>query len=187
MGPRAGALAVSPAQLAMRYARALFEVSRDSSGLEALAADAERLSRTMALSGAAAFCSVPHKDKAREARFTSEILCAGMGQASAALLREMTRNGRLSLAPLLPAALRRLLHPGATEIEVTLETSRPADEALIDELRRRMEARTGARVAMRTRVESRLLGGFRLLWLDRMIDCSILSRSRRLRGLMSGT
>lgn len=170
-------------QSAMRYGRALYETGAQAGELAALGQDMEFLDRVFReLPAAREFCTTPHQNKARELEFLQAIFLSHVGQRTAALIQLAWRNRRLDLLPLLPAAWQQLQAEQAGTVEVVLEAARETDPELQDLVRRHMASVTGAPVQLETRVNPALLGGFRILWQNKILDQSARGRLTALRS-----
>jgi F-type H+-transporting ATPase subunit delta len=68
---------------------------------------------------------------------------------------------------------------GRTRATVTTAIELPTDER--DELSRKLSARLGKQVVLRTQVDPRILGGLKLQYGDRLIDATVATRLQQLR------
>jgi len=167
----------------IRYARALYEVAVEKGVLDRVVEDLSQLDRIINQTPPIrAYCLKRHKDRILEMNFVEIAFIPYVSDLTAAVLKTAVRNGRLSALVYLPAALNQLRAEKAGITDITLETTRPADQTLQEAFSARMSSRLGGKIKLTTRVVPGLLGGVRILWNNRMIDLSASGRLKQIRS-----
>ncbi len=173
-------------QIVRRYALALFEVAKERSAVAEVETDMEALNKI--------FREMPQvRDWCREGRlhfasaetFVSTAFLPFVGPLTATTLELAARHDRLAVIPLLPEALRILADRASSKVRVVLETVQKPERELVDRIAVAMTQRTGKFAVVTNRVRPELIGGFRILWNDSVIDLTAKEKLRRLRTLLT--
>lgn len=186
MGSRKGQAAMSPSQVARRYARALYEAAVDADALPAVQDDMTVLSNLFSqLPQVLAWCKQGHGHAASAVAFVRTAFLPSVGPLTGRTLLLAAEFDRLEALPLLPPAFEAETDEHGDTVRVTLESAQPADADLVALLQASLKARTGRTAVFSAVVVPELVAGFRVLWNDRLIDRTARGRLRALRSRLS--
>jgi F0F1-type ATP synthase delta subunit len=87
----------------------------------------------------------------------------------------------LAVLPLLSEAFEEILVAKSGVVAVEAVFASEPDAELLKEIATKMRTRVGGEVKVRTRLDGRLIKGFRLLWNSRLIDRSVAGGVRDMR------
>jgi len=161
----------------LRYARALHDVARDSDALPDVVGDMQSIARILDEAPEIRnYCMAEGHSPADCAEFVELAFIPLVHEMTGRMLRIATENGRLAIIPLLPDAFDRVRAEESDIVSVLLETVQPADEELLQRVRERMNERLNTEVELENRLNADLVGGFRILWRDRILDNSAIAR-----------
>lgn len=170
------------AQTALRYAKALHDSAASAAMRDADSADMARLATILAsVPGLARRCSSLPGGRVAASHLVELAFAPHVGERLGRALALMARNGRLGAIPHLAEAWDRVQAEARGEIDVLVETAHEPDADMMAAIGERMSRRLDSAVRISQRVEPSLIGGFRILWRDRLIDCSLAGRARSLR------
>lgn len=174
------------ADIAGRYAQALFDLVKESGGVDALSSQADDLS-------AALRDSADLRDMIGSPIYSRDVQEAAIGALAAKMglstelgnaLRLMARHRRLFTLPQFIAKLRGLIADARGEVTADVvsaqELSGKQQKQLIDTLSKS----SGKKVRLNTRVDERLIGGMIVKLGSKMIDSSIRSKLASLQNSM---
>lgn len=176
------------ASLSGRYAVALFDLARDSSSLDTVAASLAGIKA--AISESADFKGlinnpVLSRDAAGK---TIAAVASSMGTdpLTKNFLGVLAQNRRLSQLPAIIRAYETLLsnHKGEVRAEVT--SAHPLDAGQVAALQQNLRTRIGREVALDAKVDPAILGGLVVKIGSQMIDSSIRTRLNSLALAMKG-
>lgn len=179
---------MSPAQQAVHYARALFEVARENNELEPVREDLQRLSFILAqVEGALAFCrhDPVQRSAELEERFCRTALKPYLGKRLYGCILVLAGNRRLAIMPHLEEAFARIASAAAGITPVHLESCHEPDADTLANITAAMTVRCGGPIVLHRTLEPSLRGGFRLLWNNRIIDASLSGRIAALRTTLT--
>lgn len=168
-----------------RYARALFETARDSGSLEEVKSDVAVIDKIC--SGAVEirqYCLTPHRHLAKEIDFIKIAFIPYVGVLTGRLLLTAVSNGRIAAIPFLPSAMKEIEAVTGNTIEVLLESATKPDKDFLKKLEERLGKRTGKKIDLKIKIARELLGGFRIIWQNRILDMSVTGRLRKIRVLL---
>lgn len=161
-----------------RYARAIFELGKESGTSEALAK--EFAAFAAAYDGSAELVSVLEnplvEQKAREAIVTEVAQRLGAGQLTLKALRLITKQRRLRAIPDIAKHLSRLSDEEAKVLRAHATTAREVSKTYLEKLKSEIERSTGRRVVLTHSVDASLIGGVITTIGDRVVDGSLRSR-----------
>jgi F-type H+-transporting ATPase subunit delta len=165
--------------LARPYARAAFELARDTG---ALAEWSRKLGVAAAIAGDARVRSLigdPHLDTAQ---LNSLFLPEGEAQGTpfAAFVSELALHRRLPTLPDVATLFEELKREHEKVLKVTLRTAVPVEAAQGDALRAALERRFGRKVEIDTVIDADVIGGAVIDAGDVVIDGSVRGRLGRL-------
>ena len=174
------------ADIAGRYAQALFDLVRDSGGIDALSSQVDDLS-------AALRDSAELRDMIGSPILTRDVqeaaiaaLASKMG-LSAELgntLRLMSRNRRLFALPQLIGKLQGLIADARGEVTADVVSAQELSADQKKRLTATLAQKSGKKVKLNTRVDEGLIGGMIVKLGSQMIDSSIRSKLASLQNSM---
>jgi F-type H+-transporting ATPase subunit delta len=177
---------VSLPQIARRYARALHETARETGQLAEVERDLAWLSGLLLdLPEVLAWCRAGHSHAAAALPFVRTAFLPSVGTLTARTLLAAAEHGRLEVVPLLPAAFEAASVAAGGPVRIRLETAHTPEPELLSRLSNSWALRTGRPVVFTAAVVPELVGGFRLLWNDRLLDRSARGRLRALRSRLT--
>jgi F-type H+-transporting ATPase subunit delta len=178
-----------PAELADRYATALYELAEPAQALDAVAADLGRLKQAVGISRE--FQVVLQSPSFPRAQKTAAAVAIAQRVETNALTHKFVgaigRFGRLaSLVQVIDAYVAMLARRrGETSAEVT--TARPLNDAQRQDIARILAGVAKRPVTLVEKTDPRILGGLTLRYGARMIDASLSTKLQRLRLAMKGS
>lgn len=168
-----------------RYALALLETAEKAGSLEVLREDMEVIDKLLKeVPSIRRFCLDLHSSRAVEFEFVKIALIPYVEELTARLILTIVENGRLAAIPFIPTAVRELLEQKEDIVTVVMETANEPDEDIVDLVKSIMSERTTKKVLLQIKIVPWLLGGFRILWQNRMIDMSVRYRLKKVRALL---
>lgn len=176
------------ASLQGRYASALFDLASENATVSAVEEDLDKL-------GEALRSSDDFSALIRNPRISRDQADRAMGKIAETLgLSELTRNfvgvlaanRRLSVLPEIVKAFAQIAAASRGEATAEVTSAHPLDEAQIEALRQKLEARQGRNVKVRASVDPELLGGLVVTIGSTRIDSSIRTRLNSLAHAMKG-
>jgi len=176
------------ASLGGRYALALFELARESNGIDVVEASLSRVRD--ALAGSEDFRRLTTSPVVARGQAAKAMLATadelGVDPTTRNLLGVLAENRRLGQLPQIVRAFRQLAarHRGETSAEVT--SAYPLDAGQVDQLRQQLRQRVGRDVSVDLSVDPQLLGGLVVRIGSQMIDSSIRTRLNSLAHAMKG-
>ena len=176
------------ASLSGRYAVALFDLARDSSSLDTVAASLAGIKA--AISESADFKGLINNPvlSRNAAGKTIAAVASSMGTdpLTKNFLGVLAQNRRLSQLPAIIRAYETLLsnHKGEVRAEVT--SAHPLDAGQVAALQQNLRTRIGREVALDAKVDPAILGGLVVKIGSQMIDSSIRTRLNSLALAMKG-
>lgn len=173
---------------AVRYARTLYECAEEQADLPPVLAAMVLISRILTeVPAIREFCISARPSKTAGSTLVETAFAAYVDPLVMRTLRLIAENGRLGVIPLLPAAFDRV-HAERTAVErVILETPHLAEADLLAEVTERMQRRLGKKVQLENRPNPSLIGGFRVLWRDRLLDNSVSGRLRAMQRCLTAS
>ncbi len=169
----------------IRYARALYEVAARKQITETIFSDLRRINEILAqTAGVREYCLRPHANQVLEMEFVQTVFIPYISQTTADLLTISVRNRRLDLIPYICEAFKKIMDTESGTLEVVLESACEAEMNVSNSIETKMQRRTGKKIQLKNIVVPQILGGFRILWDNRMIDLSASGRLRKMRILL---
>jgi len=164
--------------VAERYAAALFDLSREGDGIEAVEADLSTLWRL--LDEAPDFRRLvesPAFSAEDQERAVAAIAArAELGALASNFIQLLARNRRLFVLSGIIRSFRDMAARERGEVTAEVTSAHPLDEADIEALKAVLRERLGKDVAIETRVNKALLGGIVVKVGSRMIDTSLRTK-----------
>ncbi len=190
-GPDIGRVDVSEtvsvsAQIAGRYATAIFEIASENDNLDALESGINDLST--ALDDSADLRALIHSPLISRADQHAAIAAVASKMGIAPVLRKslalMADKRRLFVLPQLIAALRDLLAEARNEITAEVVSAKAMTRAQSEKLAATLQARVGKTVTVNATVDENLIGGLVVKVGSKMIDTSIRAKLNSLQNAM---
>ncbi len=174
------------AQVAKRYASALFDLAVESNAVEAVEREMSALRRAFAASkDFRSFLASPIQDSEARARAISAIADnAKFSHLTRNFLGLVARNRRLFALDAMAAAFMQRAAAERGEIGAEAVSASPLSDDQFRRLRSEIERMVGKAVNLQTRVDSEILGGLVVKVGSTMIDSSLKTKLNRLKSVM---
>lgn len=164
--------------IARRYARAVFEIGKETSALPVV-------TREMADFAAMYAASAELRDvldnplvpeEPREGLLTELASRMGLSQTSLSTLKLLGRRRRLAALPEIAAQIARMVDEDGAVVRASVTSAGPLTDAYINELKATLEKSTGKKVTITHKQDPSLIGGVVTQIGDQVIDGSIRAR-----------
>lgn len=170
------------AQLARRYAKALYDLADERKALDAVASDIRNLQSLWATDPTLRAVAVDPRLKRGQLVSAMKAMAnkAAFNVLTANTLQLLAQNRRLAV---LPALLDRFLAELSTrrgEHSAEVRSAQPLSAAQMEALAEKLATLAGGKVNLVAREDRSLLGGFIVRMGSRMIDASIKSKLTRM-------
>lgn len=174
------------ASVAGRYATALFELARDSHGLDGVAQDLQGLMDMLDQSDdLRRLVRSPVFDSATQGHAMAAIMTrAECGDLTKKFVGVVIRNRRLFALSDMISAFGILLAQHRGEVTAKVTTARALTESQLAQLKQALKAAMGSDVQIHTEVDRDLLGGLIVRLGSRMIDTSLATKLTNLQLAM---
>ncbi|WP_344845250.1 F0F1 ATP synthase subunit delta [Celeribacter arenosi] len=172
--------------IAARYAKALFELAKESKGLKALEGDVAVLSSALEESDelvSLVASPILSRDVLKSA-IVAIAKKAGLSANMTNTLALMAQNRRLFALPQLLAVLRDTLAEERGEVTADVTSAKALTKAQSDKLAKTLKAQFGKDVSINATVDESLIGGLVVKVGSRMIDTSIRAKLNSLQNVM---
>jgi F-type H+-transporting ATPase subunit delta len=174
---------VSYEAIGRRWARAIFEIGKESNAVAKLTADIGAFAETYAgnqeLAEVLVNPLVPEAE--REAVIVEIAQRMGLGEAATSTLRLLSRKRRLAALPDIARQLARLADEDQNVVRAEVTSAGPLTDDYLGKLRAELEKATGKKVVITHRQDRSLLGGVVTKIGDQVIDGSVRARLRTFR------
>jgi F-type H+-transporting ATPase subunit delta len=169
--------------IARRWARAIFELGKETNAVARINADVSAFAEVYAshdeLSHVLSNPLVP--DAAREAVVVDVAGKLNLSDMSKNALRLLAQKRRLGALPLIARQLSRLADEDQNIVRAEVTTAGPASDDYLAKLRAELEKATGKKVTIAHKVDKALIGGVVTRIGDRVIDGSVKTRLQSFR------
>ena len=173
--------------IAVRYARAFYELARENGGLAEAAEDMAALARIFReVEGVKSYCLRREAGGKEDLELLRAAFFPYIGEPARRLLQTAVQNGRTAMLPFLPDAFQRVTDREENIQAVLIETAVEGGSDIADNAVRALAARTGRNVRIEFRVVPEILGGMRIYMDSRLIDLSTAHRLSQLRRWIKG-
>lgn len=174
------------ANIAGRYAQAVFDLVREQGGIDALSAQLEELGRALAESNdLREMIASPLISREEQGRAIGAIAQKmGLSDLLANTLRLMARNNRLFTLPQLVERLKSLVADARGEVTAEVVSAAPLSAEQARRLTDTLAQKSGKTVRLDARVDESLIGGMIVKLGSQMIDSSIRSKLASLQNAM---
>lgn len=175
--------------VARRYARAVFELGKESRELAPLSAQMTALGEVFASSQELrdVLTNPLVADEAREAILTDIGKRLGAGDIALKTLRVLAQNRRLAALPEIARSLSRLVDEDSRTLRAIVTSAGPLSEAYLGKLRGELEKATGQKIDFTVHKDPALIAGVVVQIGDRVIDGSARSKLQRFRESLAQT
>ena len=174
------------AMIAERYAQALFEISKEGEGLEALEKDADALAAALEASrdlrDMIASPRISREDQGAAVKALAGPL--GLSGMTANTLGLMAANRRLFTLPQLVAKLRDMIAAEKGEVSAEVTSAAALSDAQREQVAELLRVRFGRNIKLNTSVDESLIGGLIVKVGSKMIDTSIRAKLASLQNAM---
>jgi F-type H+-transporting ATPase subunit delta len=169
---------VSYEAVARRWARALFDLGKETSSLADLNKDVNAFAEVYASSDElrAVLESPLVPEASREAILRDLATRLGVGATATNTLRLLAQKRRLAILPDLARQLARLTDENANLVRAKVTSAAPLNDGYLDRLRGELEKATGKKVTIEASVDATLVAGVVTQIGDRVIDGSLKAR-----------
>jgi len=172
-------------QVALRYAKALEEAAKEAGALSSIHEDMELIAKILAeVPQIAQWCKNNYTKLNSAEELITSTFSPRVSSLSSRMLLLLARSGRIDHLEFIPAAYRYWEDQAKDLVEGILETASPAEAPIMAQVKSHLEKRTGKSVHLENKVRSEILGGFRILWDNRLLDYSVRHKIRELRNHM---
>jgi F-type H+-transporting ATPase subunit delta len=183
MDQRAGKNGMSGKRIVRRYAQALLQAAIDENRLDQVKADVEALDKIiLQVPGVREYCEKKSLQPADAGPFCEIAFYPFIGPLTRNLIKILAANQALDALVLFKKAFEDLVSVQEGRINATVQSPKPMEPAILSELEKNLGRRLGKTVKIRTKLNPSLLGGFRILWDNRILDYSAAGRIKKLRA-----
>lgn len=164
--------------IARRWARAIFEIGKETDSVSRLEADVSAFAATYAGNDelSAVLDDPLIAPASREAVVADIADKMGLSEAAKSTLRLLARRRRLVALPDISRQLARLADEAENVVRAEVLSAAPLGEDYLAKLRAELERATGKKVVVTHRQDAALIGGVVTKIGDRVIDGSVRAR-----------
>ena len=171
--------------LVKRYVLALYEAAIEASVLDDVKKDIQVLGSLLSEAPQIAeYCRSPHNSRIDEKKFVETAFIPYLHDFTGRMILALCENGRLAAIPLIPAAFAELMEIKGDSITALVESAGEMTADTIAEIAKKLEKQSGKKVRVETSVVPKLIGGFRIIRQNRILDLSVSGRIKKLRMLL---
>ena len=171
--------------VARPYARAVFEIARDSDAFGNWSEFLERAAAVVSDPRVKALIGNPAVTRHDLAELLVEVAGDGAGEQGANFLRLLAENGRVAWIPEIASEFEALRAEAENIVDVTVTSAAPLDEEQRSRFATSLRSKLGREVRLHCDTDSSLLGGAIIRAGDLVIDGSLLGRLQRLAGVVT--
>ncbi len=171
--------------IAMRYSRALYGVAKESDEVEIIKKDMRIVDDTLTkLPELKNYC-LKNKTSLKKSRRVVEIAFSKhISSKTKKTFDIMAKNGRISSLPFIAEAFLKVCEENNEGVKVVAEFANEPDSEIISGIKSKLERRIGKISDMNVKINSSILGGFKVKWSNKIIDNSAIGRIRQLSQLL---
>ena len=171
--------------VARPYARAVFEIARDSESFGDWSEFLERAAAVVSDPRVSGLIGNPAVTRGDLIDLLLEIVGDGAGEEGKNFLRLLAENGRLACIPEIGAEFEALRAEAENIVDVTVTSAVPLDEEQRSRFATSLRSKLGREVRLHCDTDASLLGGAIIRAGDLVIDGSLLGRLQRLAGAVT--
>ncbi|WP_374679913.1 F0F1 ATP synthase subunit delta [Hydrocarboniphaga effusa] len=168
--------------LARPYAKAVFELARESGSLKAWTDRLSALSAAVTAPDVAAMIGHPKVTRQALADALSASLGESIGREGQGFVRLLAENGRLKLVPLIAEQFEALRAEAETRVDVEITSAASVPDAQQAQLAKAVGSRLNRQVAIDWKVDESLIAGAVIRAGDLVIDGSVSGELERLKS-----
>ena len=174
--------------IAGRYATALFQLARDASELDAVAADLDKIQAAIAeVPDFAALLRSPLFNRDEQGKGVAAVLAAlGASDLARRFVGLVARNRRLFALSGMITGYRALLARHRNEILAEVVSATPLNPEQLESIRGALALASKGKVRLDTKIDASLIGGVVVKLGSRMVDASIRTKLNTLKTQMKG-
>jgi F-type H+-transporting ATPase subunit delta len=176
------------ANLAGRYASALFDLARDERQIDAVGRSLDALAQALLDSkDFAELIESPLVDRDQAGKtFAALAPELGLDPITTNFLGVLAKNGRKKQLRAIIRLFKRIAADHRGEITAEVITARPLKDDQVAALKKQLRSRAGRDVTIEAEVDANILGGIIVKLGSQMIDASIRTKLNRLASAMKG-
>ncbi|KPL67110.1 ATP synthase subunit delta [Erythrobacter sp. SG61-1L] len=176
------------ASLAGRYASALFDLSSEAGNISAVESDLDALAAALNESAElAALIRNPEVSRSDLGKAMAALAAAmKLDKLTANFMGVLAANRRLGELPAIIRAFHAIASAQRGEVTAEVTSAHALSTDQVDALEKKLKAREGRNVKIRTSVDPELLGGLVVTIGSKRIDSSIRTRLNSLANAMKG-
>ena len=168
-----------------RYALALYEVAESADKLDEVRKDIQFIASLMKEQQIRDFCRRTSSTPESRTEFMKiAILPYISSELTANFIKTVVKNSREDLLPLLPEAFREISDKKNGIVTVQADFAAEPDPGIVEKIKNKMHKRLGCEVRISTAVRPEIIKGFRIIWQNMLVDCSIAGRVRQMRQIL---
>ncbi len=173
-------------RVSTKYATALFRTAKRMGQVQTIAGELEALSDLFRTNPKLiSLLESPQVLEKQKEQLLNSTLKPFISDALLSFLILVLSKHRIQYLLPICEQFRRLVREDQGILEACLITARDADLALLDQIKRELEANTGKKVGVRHELDPHLIGGIVVILGDKIIDRSIRFQLNQLREQMS--
>ncbi|WP_265500500.1 F0F1 ATP synthase subunit delta [Paracoccus beibuensis] len=172
--------------IAGRYAQAVFDITKEDGGLDALAQQTADLDSALKDSADLRdLIASPIYSRDQQSRAIAALAAKmNLSPVLSNTLQLMAKNRRLFVLPQLTARLADLIAVERGEVTVDVTSAIALTDAQQERLKATLAEKSGKKVKLNTRVDETLIGGMIVKLGSKMIDSSVRSKLASLQNVM---
>jgi len=171
--------------VAQRYATALYETAAENGILSSVKMDMTTIRTIFGhMPGIRDYCLQSRGNRSSNMVLLETAFFPNIGKYTKAMLIIAIKNNRISLLPFLPDSFDKVWDKKNNTVAVIIETAHTYSDETISLLSQKISGRIGKKTRIETKVNPALLGGFRFLWENKILDQSITGRLNKIRHIL---
>ncbi|MBN2739032.1 MAG: ATP synthase F1 subunit delta [Spirochaetales bacterium] len=168
--------------VARRYATALFEIGEETNCIESITEDMLTIEELISAAPLIReYCFRRKHNQKDDREFISTAFTPYVSLYSQRLFKILAEHGRLSSLPFLPTAYMEILNQKKNRVTLEIESSRELLDSELKAIRQKMEKKIQKQIILKTKIRPELLGGFRIIWQNKILDYSAKGRFNQMR------
>ncbi|HVT36939.1 MAG TPA: F0F1 ATP synthase subunit delta [Nevskiaceae bacterium] len=171
--------------IARPYAKAVFELARESGKLKEWSAQLAAIAAVIADKQVAELVGSPALSRAQLAALLGELLKRDVNSEGQSLLRMLAENGRLKAAPLIAGQYEALRAEAELRVDVEITSAAPVAAEQQQTLASAIKKRLARDVAVEWKTDDSLIGGAVIRAGDLVIDGSVRGELERLQTALA--
>ncbi|AKH41998.1 F-type H+-transporting ATPase subunit delta [Altererythrobacter atlanticus] len=176
------------ASLAGRYASALFDLASEAGNVSVVESDLDKLDAALAESAELrSLIRNPEVSRSQLAKVATGIAqLLGLAELTRNFLGVLAENRRMGDLPSMIRAFHTIAAAQRGEVSAEVASAHPLSDEQLTELEKKLRAREGRTIKLKSRVDPDLLGGLVVTIGSKRIDSSIRTRLNTLAQAMKG-